>query len=103
MPIQRQPRPQPEEDLFEPAAPEPDEGPVDLVDVRDLDVNIGPGETLSFTLTADDTLDIRPDVFLLVLAGNSEQIEILRPVRWWSLRTRKLPVPRSLDPADAPR
>lgn len=100
MPIQRRPKPLLDDDPYEPSAPDPDEGPVDLVDVRDLDVNIGPGETLSFTLTADDLLDIRPDAFLLVLTGNNEQIEILRPVRWWSLRTRKTPVARSLDPAD---
>lgn len=86
---------------------EPDtqpEGPFDLIEVRDIDINFGPGDSVSFTLSPVDVFEVTPATFRIFLAGNNERVEITRrgprPVRWWSVRTHKVTMHRSLDPAD---
>ena len=98
--ITRQPRPTNPEDT--PLDPSPaEDGPFDLMDVLDVDINIGPGETLTFVVGEADSFDASDaDAFVIKLAANEERITITRPVRWWSVRTRKQPVKRSLDPVD---
>lgn len=77
----------------EKAAPVP--APYDLVEVRDIDINLGVGDTLSFTLGPEDAYFFDTSGEEAVVNFAVGEVVRIRAslIRWSSVRIRKQAVP----------